>query len=110
MDAEYISCQGNCKVRHRYGKTKTGTHRPTRCSGSYGLLRATYRVERISLLVRFAQKNKMILQIQHELVEQGLSITETEAGASSKDVQALQDLREEYLQRLRRMAEQRKKN
>jgi hypothetical protein len=66
------------------------------------------RTEMVLLLVRLAQKKKIDLQIQHELVEHGLSITETEAGASSKDVQALQGLHEEYMQRLERMSRERR--
>jgi hypothetical protein len=62
----------------------------------------------IKLLLRLANKPKVSLQIQEELVDQGLSIGKTAAGASAKNIRALEALREEFNQRMDSLATQKK--
>lgn len=62
----------------------------------------------INLLLRLANKTKMSLQIQEELVDQGLPIGKTAAGASAKNVKALEVLREEFNKRMDDLATQKK--
>ncbi len=58
----------------------------------------------VQLLSRLAGKQRTALQIQRELVDQGLSIHNTAAGAGSKNVQALEALRKEFSDRLAALA------
>ena len=62
----------------------------------------------IKLLLRLANKPKISLQIQEELVDQGLSIGKTAAGASAKNIRALETLREEFNQRMDSLATRKK--
>jgi hypothetical protein len=66
------------------------------------------RFDCITLLLRLASKIKMSLQIQEELVDQGLSISQTAAGASARNVKALEALREEFSKRMDDLSAQKK--
>jgi hypothetical protein len=66
------------------------------------------REESIALLLSLAGKAKAALQIQEELVDRQLLLSQTEAGANAKNVQALEDLRKEFTQKLLDLAAARK--
>ncbi|TKA63819.1 hypothetical protein B0A55_10019 [Friedmanniomyces simplex] len=61
----------------------------------------------VQLLSQLAKKQRTTLQIQRELVDQGLSIHDTEAGAGSKNTQALEALRKEFSDRIATLAGER---
>lgn len=54
----------------------------------------------IRLLRRLAVKQSATLQIQGELVDQGLAISQTEAGGSARNTDALENLHEDFTKRL----------
>lgn len=58
------------------------------------------RQERVQLLTRLAKKEKVVLQIQEELVHKGFALSKTEADSSAKNFRALEDLREEFTKQL----------
>jgi hypothetical protein len=58
----------------------------------------------IELLLKVSKKDKVVLQIQSELVDQKLDLSKTQAGASAKDTSALEALQADFTERLAKLA------